>query len=67
MCTAPTRATKPWRTAADSIRARTTCSSRGLSNSTAKLATSAAAIAPSHNHRLRIRKLTIDTKDATAV
>ncbi len=45
------RATMPWRAAAASIRARTACSSMGLSNSAARLATSAAAIAPPSHHR----------------
>src|SRR6185436_14290653 len=51
----------PWRTAADSIRARTARSSMGLSNSAARLATSAAAIAPPNHHRRpRVRNVTID-------
>jgi hypothetical protein len=51
----------PWRTAADSIRSRTAFSSMGLSNTAARLATSAAAIAPpSHHRRLRVRNVTID-------
>ncbi len=60
-CTCPIRATMPWRTAADSIRARTAFSSMGLSNSAARLTTSAAAIAPpSHHRRPRVRNVTID-------
>src|SRR5476649_1207531 len=59
MCTSPIRATTPWRTAADSIRARTACSSMELSNSAAKLTTSAVAIAPSHHRRLRVRNVNI--------
>ena len=57
----PIRATMPWRTAADSIRSRTACSSMGLSNTAARLATSAAAIAPPSHHRCpRVRNVTID-------
>jgi hypothetical protein len=62
MCTSPIRATAPWRTAAESIRARTACSSVDLSNSAATLATSAVALAPSHQHRPRIRNANIDTR-----
>src|ERR1700722_1670155 len=61
-CTTPTRATAPWRTAADSIRARTPCSSMDLSNSAATLTTSAVAIAPSHHRRLRVRNVNIDAR-----
>ncbi len=61
-CTTPIRASAPWRTAADSIRARTACSSMGLSNSAARLATSAVAIAPSHHRRLRVRNVNIDAR-----
>ena len=59
MCTRPIRATASWRTAADSIRARTACSSVDLSNGAATLATSAVAIAPSHQPRPRIRNANI--------
>ncbi len=62
MCTSPIRATAPWRTAAESIRTRTACSSVDLSNSAATLATSAVAIAPSHQRRPRIRNANIDTR-----
>jgi hypothetical protein len=61
-CTSPIRATTPWRTAADSIRARTACSSVDLSNRAAKRTTSAVAIAPSHHRRLRVRNVNIDAR-----
>jgi len=45
------------------IRARTACSSMGLSNSATRLATSAAAIAPPSHHRRRcVRNVTIEAR-----
>ncbi len=61
-CTSPIWATVPWRTASDSIRARTPCSSMGLSNTAATLTTSDVAIAPSHQRRPRIRNVNIDAR-----
>jgi hypothetical protein len=61
-CTTPIRATAPWRAAADSIRARTACSSMELSNGAARLTTSAVAIAPSHHRRLRVRNVNIHAR-----
>src|ERR1700733_9316087 len=62
MCTTPIRATAPWAPASDSIRARTRCSSMGLSNSAARLTTRAVVIAPSHHRRLRVRNVSIDAR-----
>ena len=64
-CTTPIRATAPWRTAADSIRARTLCSSMDLSNGAARLTASAVAIAPSHHRRPASSKHKHRRKDAT--
>jgi len=61
-CTCPIRATMPWRTAADSIRARTACSSMDLSNGATTLANSAATIAPSHHRRPRVRDVDIGAR-----
>src|SRR5262249_29592779 len=61
-CTTPIRATTPWRTAADSIRARTASSSLGLSNNAATLTNSAAAIAPSHHIRPRLLDVDINAR-----
>jgi hypothetical protein len=61
-CATAIRATAPWRTAADSIRARTLCSSTGLSNSAAMLTTSAVVIATSHHHGLRVRNVDIHAR-----
>jgi hypothetical protein len=52
--TEPIRQTIPWRTAEASIRSRTARSSIGLSNIAARLATSAAAIAPASHLRPRV-------------
>src|SRR5262249_48130513 len=62
-CTSPIRAIAPRRAVADSIRARTACSSTDLSNTAARLTTSAVAIAPpSHHRRPRVRNITIDSR-----